>query len=256
MALGPADQVFQRHPHLIKGQGGRIRGPDAHLAVQLVRGKSLGALLHHQKTVLLEPAFLLGVGAAHDQNIVGHGAVADELLAAVDHIAVALAHRAGGLGEDVAARVGLGDGRGQDDLAAGHPGQPALLLFLGPEALDNLGAKGGQQDAAHPGVCPPELLHDQGVLQNAQAQTAVLLLDEDAHETQFAGLLPDLPGIALFLVTLAGHLGELGLGELVCRLDDLFLLLAQGKIHPYPPSTFQHHQNYANRDSIPIVQQP
>ena len=66
--------------------------------------------------------------AREDDVAVGHAAVGDPGLHAVEHPAVAVAPRGGGHRRHVGAGVGLRQGERRDQLAAGHARQQRLLL--------------------------------------------------------------------------------------------------------------------------------
>jgi len=73
---------------------------------------------------------LVGLGEHEGQR--GLAPVADEQLAAGDHVLLAVAAGRGGLVAGVGAGLGLGEREAADDVAAGHRGQEALALGVVP----------------------------------------------------------------------------------------------------------------------------
>ena len=128
---------------------------------------------------------------------------------------VALVH-GGGLGAaGVGAGVGLGEAEGADLLALGQGHQILLLLLLGAVGEDGPGAQGhvGRQDDAGAAVHPGELLHRDGVADDIQSGTAVLLGIGDAHEAHLPQLPDGLIGELVLLVHQEGLGLHLRLGE-------------------------------------------
>ena len=83
------------------------------------------------------------VGHGEDHEGVGHVAVGDEALGAVEDVVVALQHGQGLLAGGVGAGVGLGQAEGADLLAAQQVGQVLALLLLGAVLKDGGAAQGG-----------------------------------------------------------------------------------------------------------------
>ena len=73
----------------------------------------------------------LGVGLGVDDEDVGVGAVGDPELGPVEDVVVSVPLRAGGHGDDVRPRAGLGHGERTHVLAVAQPRQVLLLLLLG-----------------------------------------------------------------------------------------------------------------------------
>ncbi|MCY1389069.1 hypothetical protein D9M71_38580 [compost metagenome] len=131
------------------------------------------------------------VGLAHDNDQVGGQAVADEGLAAVDHVFVAIAHGGGAHGLEVAAGAGLGHGDGQDDLARANARQPLLFLFFVTAAIDVRGddvRMHAEVGATHAG--PGELLVEHRAVTEITAATTVFGGQGDAEQAFAAGLEP------------------------------------------------------------------
>ncbi len=175
----------------------------------------------------------LGIGHGEDHEGLGHSAVGDEALGAVEDVVVALQHGGGLLAGGVGTGVGLGQAEGADLLAGQQVRQVLHLLLLGAVLKDGGAAQrgvGGDDNgggAAHLG----QLLHAHGVGQHIAAGAAVLLGEVDAHHAQLAHLLHGLHGEALFLVDFLGQRLDLVLGELAVHLADHLLFFRQVKIH-------------------------
>ena len=84
-------------------------------------------------------AGLARVGARHQGHQVRARAVGDPGLVAGDAVERAVAHRPGLERSQVGAGAGLGEDRGDLELAARDAGQPPLLLRLGAALADQLG---------------------------------------------------------------------------------------------------------------------
>ena len=110
---------------------------------------------------------------------------------------------------------------------------PLLLLLLGAEQVDRLGAQrgvGAQRDG-HRGVHPRELLHRQRVGQRVAARAAVLLGERDAHQVQLAQLGDQVVGDRLGPIQLLGHRRHLALGEVADGAADQLVVVREVEIH-------------------------
>jgi hypothetical protein len=124
-------------------------------------------------------------GPREDLGDRAEGAVGDEDLGAVDHPAVAVAHRPGRHLRRVGAGTGLGEAE-RAELAGGHARQPALLLLLGPPPGDALAdeADVDGHERADRRVGGAELLDDDPVAGRVETGTAVLLGDRRAEDPE------------------------------------------------------------------------
>ncbi|MCY1231630.1 hypothetical protein D9M72_440860 [compost metagenome] len=179
--------VGHRHADVVEEQLGRVLGAHADL-VELAAAAKAGAVrLDHDQ------AHALGaggrVGLAHHDHEVAEEAVADEGLAAVDEVVVAVAHGGGAQRFHVRAAARFGDGHRQDLLAAADARQPLLLLRLGAQAVDV-----GRHDvrmqpdrqAADTGV--RDLLGNDGRVAEVAATAAVFGGQRGAQQALAAGL--------------------------------------------------------------------
>ncbi len=135
---------------------------------------------------LIFPAVLLAIGHGGDDVRAGHAGVGDEALAAVEHPLVAVAVGAGLRAARVAARSGLGQPVGADDLAGGHRAQVALLLGIGAGQPDRVAAEAGvgADDDPDAAADTAELLDGDGVGQRVEPRSADLLRVRHAQEAE------------------------------------------------------------------------
>ncbi|MNO43811.1 hypothetical protein D3C76_340400 [compost metagenome] len=131
------------------------------------------------------------VGLAHHDDQVGDQAMADEGLAAVDHVLVAIAHGGGAHGLEVAAGARLGHGDGQDQLAGTGTRQPSLFLLFIAAAGDVRGDDIGM----HAEIGTTDTGLGEGFVEHrAMAEiattTAVFARQGDAQQAFAAGLEP------------------------------------------------------------------
>ena len=127
-------QVRRRHAHLVEKQFGGIGGvlPDLLQLAPLLEAGPVG-LDQEQRHPFGAGG---GVGFGHDHDQIAIEAVADEGLAAVDHVLVAVPDRGGAYRFEVGAGAGLAHGDGEDAFSARALGQPAVLLLLRAEPVD------------------------------------------------------------------------------------------------------------------------
>ena len=183
-----------------------------------------------------------GLVAARQHHVgFGFAAVGDEDLAAVENPVVAVAG-GGGLG---AARIGAGGGLGQAEaaefLARGQGHEEFLLLFLGAEHVDRVGAEGqvGRQGDAGGAADAGQFLDRDGVADVVGAAAAVLFGEDDPGQAEFAQpVVHQGPVETFFLVADAGRRRDLGLGETPDHVTDQLLLFGQFEIHVFSPWKF------------------
>ena len=114
-----------------------------------------------------------GVGVCLDEHEheVRHQAIGDPHLLSVDLVLAVLALLGGGLDRlYVGAELRLGQGKGGADLPRGHAGQVLLLLLLGAELHEQVGAdEVGVDDARDRDPAARELLDDHRVSRQVKA---------------------------------------------------------------------------------------
>ena len=226
-----AEQVLLRHPAVLERERPRVGRVPAHLAVRL-------ALLVAGRAVLDDQVGDLAVaGAGGDRDVAGDvgAGVGDELLGAVDRPT----RRCRG-----SARVrtlpasepasGSVSPNAPELAARAQVGHQPLLLLLGAEQVDGLGAERGvrahrDRDA---GVHARELLDGQRVGQRVAARAAVLLGERDPHQAEVAELGDDLVREALLAVELLGDRRDLALGEVAHGAPDQLVVVGEVEVHP------------------------
>ena len=189
------------------------------------------AALHDESGDAASALGLVGHGEHHEH--VGHIAVGDEDLGAVEDVVVpvqlGLGLALGGIG----AGVGLGQAEGADLAAGGQHGQVLGLLGLGAVHDDGIAAQAvvGGHDVAGGGALLGQLLDADGAGQGIGAGAAVLLGHAHAHHAQVEQLLDGLPGILAGLVGLGSDGLHFILGEFRHHLPDQLVLTAEIEIH-------------------------
>ncbi len=153
--------------------------------------------------------------------------VGDELLGAVDHPLAVLEPRPRAEVGGVRTGLGLGQPEGPELAAGAEVGKQALLLLVGAEQIDRLGAEGGvcaERDRDRR-VDPGQLLDAEGVGERVATATAVAFRERDPHQPELAELGDDLVGEGLGPVELLGHRRDLAAGEVADRVANQALLV-------------------------------
>src|SRR5207247_1486590 len=134
-------------------------GAHGELAVDVEGREARGAALHEIAADLA----VVALGPHHRH--LRHRAVGDPELGAVEHILVALLHRARGHGARVRAVIRFGESEAAQRLPRLKPGQPLLLLRLRAVGVDGIHDEaalyGGE--GAQTRIAPLQLLHDEAV---------------------------------------------------------------------------------------------
>ena len=177
-------------------------------------------------------------GARGHDDEVGHVAVEDEHLVAVEHPAVALLRGLALDAAEVPLAVVLGDGEGGDRLARGDAGQVALLGLVVARRQQRVGGQrdGGEERRAE--QRGTHLLEDDEQLHVGEARPPELLGDGQRLQAELVGHLAPHGGV----VALGGvhEAADLGLGRLLRqeaadRSAQLLLLVTEGEIHARAP---------------------
>ena len=223
----------------------------AHLLLVLAHGEAGEAALHDEGG---DAAGALGlVGHGEDHEHVGHVAVGDEDLGAVEDIVVAVQLGLGLALGGVGTGVGFGQAEGADLVALGQHGQVLGLLGLGAVGDDGIAAQAvvGGHDVAGGGALLGQLLDADGTGQGVSARAAILLGDAHAHHAQVEQLLDVLPGILAGLVGLGSDGLHFILGEFRHHLPDQLVLTAEIEIH----DVFSLYSNLENATMYEIFRQ-
>src|SRR5215211_5719858 len=168
----------------------------------------------------------VAVGLGEQEHQAGQQAVGDPHLLAVDLVVLA-ALDGGGLDRlHVGAQLGLGEAEGGPDLARGHARQQALLLLVGAELHQQVGADEVRvDDARDRDPAARELLDDHRVGRQVEPHPAVLLGDRDPEQAELLHLVDDRAGELVGRVVVLGLRDDLLVDELPDHLDDGLLLV-------------------------------
>ena len=223
----------------------------AHLLLVLAHGEAGEAALHDEGG---DAAGALGlVGHGEDHEHVGHVAIGDEDLGAVEDIVVAVQLGLGLALGGVGTGVGFGQAESTHLVTLGQHGQIFLLLLLRAMGDDGIAAQAvvGGHDVAGGGALLGQLLDADGAGQGISARAAVLLGDAHAHHAQVEQLLDVLPGILAGLVGLGSDGLHFILGEFRHHLPDQLVLTAEIEIH----DVFSLYSNLENATMYEIFRQ-
>jgi hypothetical protein len=182
-----------RDLHILEDQLGG-RGPlDAHLGLLFGHLVSGEVLLDDKGGDAFDA--LGGVGHGHDDDDIGHWAVRDEVFGSVDDVCVTLFDRPGTHRSGVGTGAGLGQAKGGEHLAGGHPGAPLLLLLFTAADENRLPSQRldlDDQGGADAGL--GDLFHGQTGEDVTLAASAVLLGDAQTQQAHLLKNLLDIPG--------------------------------------------------------------
>src|SRR5258705_4641469 len=219
--------VLQRDAAVLEGQLRGDGGAHRELPRDVQGAVAGGALLDEVAPDLA----VVALGPHHRH--VGHRAVGDPELGAVEHVFLPLRHRARLHPAGVGAVVGLGEAEAADRLPGLQRREPAVLLRVGPVGID-----GVHHESALPGregaetrIAPLQLLHDEAVGHVVEAQAAVALEGgpEHAHLAQLGG---DLHGEGGVPVVLGDDGQEAQLHPVAHAVADHPLLVAEVLLDP------------------------
>ena len=191
-ALHLGEGVLLGREHVVHDDFAGDRGAQAHLAVDGRGGEALHALVQDEAADGADSA-ALGHFLGPDHEHVGHRAVGDPHLAALEPVAAIDLVGARGHAAGVGAVVGLGQAEAADEFTTGQLGQVLLLLRFGAEFVDGH----HHQRALHAGhgavarVHALDLACHQAVADVVQAGATVLRGNGGAQQAQFAHLAED-----------------------------------------------------------------
>ena len=184
--------------------GDRRRAADAHLALELAQREAGERRLHQKRGHPLVAAGAVDGGEERDDT--GLAAVGHPHLAAVEQVAVALAHGGGGHAGGVGAGAGLRDGQRGGDLAGRQARQVAALLRVGAVGHDRVaGGVLHEVDDGGGGARPGDLLDGAAERQRSQPRATVGLRHVETHEPGLGEVLQRFARIELGLVHLGGQ---------------------------------------------------
>ena len=221
-----AKQVGRRDGAILEVDGGGVGAALPHLVLLLADGET-GCVLGDNEG---RNALVAGCGVAggEDDNEVCVAAVGDPLLGAVEDKGVALALVTAAEACDVGACVGFAGRVGGEGEGARKTAEVLLLLLVGAGEEDGgrsevVGRDGGGDADATVG----ELLADDGVLEGAQPEAAVLFGDLHIHEAEVEGLGADVAREGAVLVELTGDRDDDIAGEGAGGVADGCLLFGE-----------------------------
>ncbi|MNF90364.1 hypothetical protein D3C84_729240 [compost metagenome] len=220
-----AQALGDRYAQVLEGDLAGVRGMLAELVLD-AHHLVAGAVGRHDEGA---DAALAGrrIGDGEDDHRAGVLAGGDELLGAVEHVAVAVATGAGAQVAGVGAGLRLGEGEGADLLAARQRDEEAALLLVVAEAQDRHAAH--RVVHAHDGragaVAGGDFLQGHGVAQVAGLRAAPVFRHQHAHEPQLAHLGDGLGRETVLAVPLGGKGLQPFPGELAGHVADLHVLL-------------------------------
>src|SRR5450759_5402855 len=168
-----------------------------------------------------------GVGLGHDHDQIAIEAVADEGLAAADHVLIALLHRAGADRFQVRAGAGFAHGNSEDAFATRALGQQAALLLVRAQAQD-VGRDDVrmQREAGAADVGRGQFLDQHRAVAEVAAAAAVFLRQRGAQQALAPGLEPGFAVDAPDLVPFGLARQALALDEAAHRGAEHFVVFA------------------------------
>ena len=233
-----AEDVLGRAAVAVEDQLGRLDALVAHLLDlrRDVEARVLAGVLADARLLLGDEAghaavarVGVGVGLDEHEDEAGAQAVGDPHLLAVDLVGAVVDLLGRGLDRlDVGAELGLGQREGGADLAGRHARQVLLLLLVGAELHQQVGADEVRvDDAGDRDPAARELLDDHRVGRQVEAQPAVLLGDRDPEQAELLHLLDDRLGELVLVVVVLGVREDLLVRELADHLGDRLLLVGE-----------------------------
>ena len=184
-ALG-ADALVLRHLHVLERQRAGLGRLLAQLLLPPHHHVARRRLVHHEARDALAPRRRIGDREQH--RAPRHAARRDELLGAVDHIAVALPHRPRAQVRRIGPRLRLGQRERAHRGAGRQRAQPAVLLRVGAVLVED--DAGGRVVHAHHGgdraVAGGDLLQQQRIGHRIDLRPVPLRRRGGAEDAKFA----------------------------------------------------------------------
>src|SRR3954447_2055698 len=193
--------------------------------------EALGVVRHEDhRHALVRVAGALG--AADDQRVARLVRVRAPHLGAVEHPLAVLAARRRLQRRDVRARVRLRH-RDRERAALSHAPEQVALLLLGAEAIQRTGHDQSHVVAADRQAPVGALLEEERRVEEGAAGAAVLLVDRQAVPAELAHLARQLVRVHVLEAVRQVReaiAGELALGEVANRADEVLLLVGQRRV--------------------------
>jgi len=217
-----ANEKIRREFHVLEDDLRRVGTALAHLLLDRGDPVALPVRRHDEGGNAL--LFTVRIGDGENDGYIGVFAGCDELLGAVEDVAVAVAPGPALDGRSVRSCLRFREHEGTQVLAAGEAGQEARFLLLGAVSDDDhLGQGLHAHDRRGGTVAAGDLFHGETVGNVVDAGAAPVLGDQHAHQAEFTHLLDLIGGKAGLAVSLerarcqalggelAGHIADQGL---------------------------------------------
>ena len=177
-----ADAIRGRNADVVEGQLRGRRAADAHLVLD-ARGGETGAVGLDDERAHPLPTAGGRIGQGEDGHDVRHRAVGDESLRPVEDVLVTVARGPHPVRGHIRAGGGLGQGEGDQPLAAGESREVSVLLLVGAGQEDRQRAELlDDRDQAGRRVGASDLLDEDRLRDRVEVRPAVTLLEARAEQ--------------------------------------------------------------------------
>ena len=224
-----AEPVCDRHAGILEDhRAGRLRVP-AHLALVGAERKPGRVGLDHQRRDAAGP---VAAGPHHHDIEVAAAGAGDELLLAVEHVMIAVAHRAGAQRRRVRAGARLGQAIARQQLHGAKLRQPFLALGVVAEGIDHPGRHVVDRDERrHRRAALRQRLEDQRGVEPRQRRAADVVADIDAAHAELGRLAHHVDRKMLLLVPAERMRRDFFRGEFPRHIANRNLVLVESEMH-------------------------
>ena len=193
-----AEPVGNRHPRILENhRAGRLRIP-AHLAL-VGADRKPGRIAFNDNG--RDAAGSVAAGPHHRHIEVALAGTRNELLLAVEHVVIAVAHRAGAQRRGVRSGAGFGQAIAREQFHGAELRQPLLALGVVAVSVDHPGRHVVDRDERRHGrAALRQRLEDQRCVEPRQGRAADVVADIDAANAERRGLAHHLDREMLLLV--------------------------------------------------------
>src|SRR6266852_5934657 len=177
------------------------------------------------------------IGVDVDDGRVGHAAIGDPRLGAVQNIFAAAFHRFGLQGGGVRARLRLGQGVAADFFSTGKGQQKSLFLRLGAEAVDGIAEQRilHAEDHAGGSAAARNLFDNDGVGDMVEARAAFGFGKGDSGEAEFGGFAEEFAGEMAGFVIFLGEGANFRFGKFADGFLEKLLVFGEFEIQAISP---------------------
>ena len=227
-----AEPVGDRHARILEDhRAGRLRVP-AHLALIGAERQPRRVALDHQRRDAAGP---VGAGPHHHHIEIAPAGAGDELLLAVEHIMVAVAHRAGAQRRRVRSGAGLGQAIARQQFHGAEFRQPFLALGVVAEGIDHPGRHVVDRDERrHRRTALRQRLEDQRRVEPRQRRAADIVADIDAADAELGRLAHHIDRKMLLLVPADRMRRDFFRGKIPRHIANRNLVLVESELHSVP----------------------